>query len=56
MQNLAEAIRSGPGACAWNDGHASVLTTERYLGRKQNPEEPVNDRFGCLFSASVGSR
>jgi len=30
-------------------GHASVLTTERYLGCKQNLEEPVNDRFGCLF-------
>ena len=23
----------------------SVLTTERYLGCKQNLEEPVNDRF-----------
>jgi integrase len=32
-------------------GHASVLTTERYLGCKQNLEEPVNDRFGCLFSS-----
>jgi len=31
-------------------GHLSVLTTERYLGCKQNLEEPVNDRFGCLFS------
>ena len=30
-------------------GHASVLTTERYLGCKQNLEEPVNDRFGTLF-------
>lgn len=30
-------------------GHASVLTTERYLGCKQNLEEPVNDRFGGLF-------
>ena len=29
-------------------GHASVLTTERYLGCKQNLEEPVNDRFGSL--------
>jgi hypothetical protein len=29
-------------------GHASVLTTERYLGCKQNLEEPVNDRFGCF--------
>jgi hypothetical protein len=34
-------------------GHASVLTTERYLGCKQNLEEPVNDRFGCLFSGGV---
>ena len=31
-------------------GHASVLTTERYLGCKQNLEEPVNDRFGPLFN------
>jgi hypothetical protein len=30
-------------------GHASVLTTERYLGCKQNLEEPVNDRFGFLI-------
>ena len=37
-------------------GHASVLTTERYLGCKQNLEEPVNDRFGCLFSGGVESR
>jgi hypothetical protein len=33
-------------------GHASVLTTERYLGCKQNLEEPVNDRFGSLFALS----
>ena len=31
-------------------GHVSVLTTERYLGCKQNLEQPVNDRFGCLFA------
>lgn len=37
-------------------GHASVLTTERYLGCKQNLEDPVNDRFGCLFSGGVDSR
>ena len=38
-------------------GHVSVLTTERYLGCKQNLEKPVNDRFGCLFyRQSVGSR
>ena len=37
-------------------GHASVLTTERYLGCKQNLQEPVNDRFGCLFSGGLESR
>jgi len=38
-------------------GHVSVLTTERYLGCKQNLEEPVNDRFGYLFvPALVDSR
>jgi integrase len=31
-------------------GHASVLTTERYLGCKQNLEQPVNDRFGALIA------
>ena len=31
-------------------GHVSVLTTELYLGCKQNLEEPVNDRFKCLFA------
>lgn len=30
-------------------GHASVLTTERYLGCKQNLEKPVNDCFGPSF-------
>ena len=37
-------------------GHASVLTTERYLGCKQNLEEPVNDRFGSLFFKTLDSR
>jgi len=37
-------------------GHAWVLTTKRYLGCKQNLEEPVNDRFGCLFSKSLDLR
>jgi hypothetical protein len=37
-------------------GHASVLTTERYLGCKQNLEEPVHDRFGCLFSRTLDLR
>lgn len=34
-------------------GHVSVLTTERYLGCKQNLEKPVSDRFGCLFSRTA---
>jgi len=34
-------------------GHASVLTTERYLGCKQNLEAPVNDRFGRLFAPRI---
>jgi len=33
-----------------------VLTTERDLSCKQNLEEPVNDRFGCLLSKSFGWR
>jgi integrase len=37
-------------------GHASVLTTERYLGCNQNLEEPVNDRFGCLLSRTPDLR
>jgi hypothetical protein len=31
-------------------GHASVLTTECYLGCKQNLEQSVNDRFGPLIA------
>src|SRR5580698_10147908 len=31
-------------------GHTSVLTTERYLGWKQNLEQPLNDRFGPLIA------
>ena len=27
-------------------GHASVQTTERYIGSKQNLQDAVNDRFG----------
>jgi site-specific recombinase XerD len=37
-------------------GHASVLTTEHYLGCKQNLEAPVNDRFGCLYSRMLDLR
>ncbi|MGA9244049.1 MAG: cupin domain-containing protein, partial [Silvibacterium sp.] len=29
--------------------------TERYLGCKQNLEEPVNDRFASLFALSTGN-
>src|SRR5678815_4079984 len=29
-------------------GHASVQTTERYLGCKQNLGQPVNDRFALI--------
>jgi integrase len=34
-------------------GHASVLTTERYLGCKQDLEKPVNDRFGSLLAVKT---
>ena len=27
-------------------GHASIQTTERYLGSRQNLKEAVNDRLG----------
>jgi site-specific recombinase XerD len=32
-------------------GHVSVLATERYLGCKQDLEEPVNDRLGYLSAS-----
>src|SRR5947207_3795971 len=34
-------------------GHASVLTTERYLGCKQNLGRPVNDRFSLGLTAAA---
>jgi site-specific recombinase XerD len=34
-------------------GHASVLTTERYLGCKQNLGNPVNDRFSLIIAAAA---
>lgn len=34
-------------------GHASVQTTERYLGCKQNLGKPVNDRFSPVVAASL---
>jgi hypothetical protein len=32
-------------------GHASVLTTKRYLGASRILEEHVTDRFECLFAS-----
>ena len=34
-------------------GHASVLTTERYLGCKQNLGHPVNDRFSIEIAIAA---
>jgi integrase len=34
-------------------GHASVLTTERYLGCKQNLGHPVNDRFSLKIATAA---
>lgn len=36
-------------------GHASVQTTERYLGCKKNLGQPVNDRFILGAVAAVPS-
>jgi integrase len=36
-------------------GHVSVLTTERYLGCKQNLEKPVNDRSDVFSRAYASS-
>jgi site-specific recombinase XerD len=30
-------------------GHASIQTTERYLGSRQNLKDAVNDRLGLDF-------
>jgi hypothetical protein len=35
-------------------GHASVLTTERYLGCKQNLGHPVNDLFDLKIDTQPG--
>ena len=37
-------------------GDTPVPTTECYLGYKQNLEEPVNDRRGCLLSKTPDLR
>jgi site-specific recombinase XerD len=34
-------------------GHASVQTTERYIGCKQNFKQPVNDRFGISVASDA---
>jgi hypothetical protein len=34
-------------------GHASVQTTERYIGCKQNLREAVNDRFGISVTCDA---
>jgi len=34
-------------------GHASVQTTERYIGCKQNLREPVNDRLGISVASDA---
>jgi hypothetical protein len=36
-------------------GHASVQTTERYLGCKQNLGHPVNDSFTLGTGASIAA-
>src|SRR5450631_4293100 len=36
-------------------GHASVQTTERYLGCKQNLGHPVNDRFTLAIVAAASA-
>ena len=35
-------------------GHASVQTTERYIGCKQRFKEAVNDRFGIVLMTGDG--
>jgi hypothetical protein len=36
-------------------GHASVQTTERYLGCKQNLGHPVNDRFSLIIKSNASA-
>jgi len=51
----APSYATRTGAIQFLLGHASVLTTERYLGCKQNLEQPVNDRFGSLIPIDAQS-
>jgi site-specific recombinase XerD len=37
-------------------GHASVQTTERYIGCKQNLKEAVNDRFGISVASDAARK
>jgi integrase len=34
-------------------GHASVQTTERYIGSKQNLQDAINDRFDILVASDT---
>jgi len=34
-------------------GHASVQTTERYIGSKQKLQDAVNDRLGILLPSNT---
>jgi len=44
-RTCAKLCHSSGGELEFLVGHASVQTTERYLGCKQNLGQPVNDRF-----------
>jgi|HubBroStandDraft_4_1064222.scaffolds.fasta_scaffold78114_3 hypothetical protein len=35
------------------NGHASVQTTERYIGSKQKLQDAVNDRLGTLIAGET---
>jgi hypothetical protein len=37
-------------------GHASVQTTERYIGRKQKLQDAVNDRLGISAANSAAQK
>ena len=37
-------------------GHASIQTTERYLGTRQNLIQAVNDHLGLDLSVAAGAR
>ena len=37
-------------------GHASVRTTERYIGSKQKLQDPVNDHFEISISSDTAQK